>query len=120
MARPREFDESQVLARACEVFARYGYNGTSIDDLVKVTGLLRGSLYKAFGSKRNLFERVLQETARDFETSSLSLDLLTVALKDLAAEDIRIRKICAEIVGSKASEFSKLLGQNLLSRILKE
>jgi TetR/AcrR family transcriptional regulator, transcriptional repressor for nem operon len=37
-----------------------GYEGTSIDDLVKALNLHRGSLYKAFGSKRGLFLAVLR------------------------------------------------------------
>ena len=113
MARPRAFDESRVLAQARELFASQGYNATSIDDLVRETGLLRGSIYKAFGSKRNLFEKLLADVAHNFEKNSQNLDLLTVALKDLASEDSQIRKLCIEIVGKNAPEFSTLLGLNL-------
>ncbi|SOZ40938.1 TetR/AcrR family transcriptional regulator [Cupriavidus neocaledonicus] len=39
---------------------RIGFNACSVDDLVEATASLhRGSLYKAFGSKRGLFEKVL-------------------------------------------------------------
>jgi AcrR family transcriptional regulator len=117
MARPRAFDESQVLAQARQLFASQGYNGTSIDDLVRATGLLRGSIYKAFGSKRNLFEKLLADVAGDFEKKSQNLDLLTVALKDLASEDSQIRELCKAIVGKNASEFSTLLGLNLLAKM---
>ncbi|MFM1779653.1 MAG: hypothetical protein RIS51_798 [Actinomycetota bacterium] len=117
MARPRAFDEAVVLSRARELFASQGYNGTSIDDLVKATGLLRGSLYKAFGSKRNLFEVLLAQIASNFERSPENLDLLTVALKDLAPEDKQIRKICSAIVGKDDADFSSLLGNNLLAKL---
>ncbi len=116
MARPREFDEAQVLALARALFASQGYNGTSIDDLVRNTGLLRGSLYKAFGSKRNLFELVLIEVADKFEASVENLDLLTVALKELAPQDLKIQKLCLRIVGDDAGQFSSLLGNNLLAK----
>lgn len=117
MARPRAFDEELVLAQARRLFAAQGYNGTSIDDLVKATGLLRGSLYKAFGSKRNLFEILLADVSADFKRTPENLDLLTVALKDLALEDKQIRKLCIAIVGSQGADFAKLLGQNLLEKM---
>ncbi|WP_408649259.1 helix-turn-helix domain-containing protein [Streptomyces herbicida] len=34
------------------MFAERGYEGTSVDDLVRALGVHRGSLYKVFGSKR--------------------------------------------------------------------
>lgn len=59
MARPREFDYEHVLDKAVEVFWSKGYESTSVQDLVDATGLHRGSLYAAFGSKQGLFLTVL-------------------------------------------------------------
>jgi AcrR family transcriptional regulator len=120
MARPRAFDESEVLFRSKELFAAQGYNGTSIDDLVKATGLLRGSLYKAFGSKRNLFERLFSQLVGNFEPTTENLDLLTVALKDLAPTDKQIREHCRQIVDSSSSDFAALLGKNLLAKMMEK
>jgi TetR/AcrR family transcriptional repressor of nem operon len=58
--RPRSFDEDQVLERAMNVFWRLGYEGAGIADLEEATRLGRQSLYGAFGSKRELFERVVE------------------------------------------------------------
>ncbi|MBB5463193.1 TetR/AcrR family transcriptional regulator [Paraburkholderia sp. Cpub6] len=52
--RPREFDTATVLANASQVFWDHGYHATSIDDLCKATGLLRGSLYGVFGDKHGI------------------------------------------------------------------
>jgi TetR/AcrR family transcriptional regulator, transcriptional repressor for nem operon len=60
MGRPRSFNEEAVLDAAAEAFVKGGYEGTSIDDLVKALNLHRGSLYKAFGSKHGLFLAVLR------------------------------------------------------------
>jgi AcrR family transcriptional regulator len=60
MARPREFDEGEVLDLALTTFWEHGYEGTSIDDLVAATGLGRASLYGAFGDKERIFERALE------------------------------------------------------------
>jgi TetR/AcrR family transcriptional repressor of nem operon len=52
--RPRKFDEDHVLAAVARVFWEKGYHAASIDDLCEATGVLRGSLYGAFGDKRGL------------------------------------------------------------------
>lgn len=59
MGRPREFDETEVLDQALQVFWARGYEATSVAELVEATGLAKGSLYKAFGDKRSLFLRAL-------------------------------------------------------------
>ncbi|HEV7961034.1 MAG TPA: TetR/AcrR family transcriptional regulator [Actinoplanes sp.] len=63
MARPRKFDEAQVLDAVRDEFWARGYAATSLDDLMRATGLGKGSLYGAFGGKRELFLRVLGEYA---------------------------------------------------------
>lgn len=55
MGRPREFDVDEATGRAVEVFWAQGYEGTSIPDLVAATGVQRGSLYAAYGSKHALY-----------------------------------------------------------------
>jgi AcrR family transcriptional regulator len=60
VARPREFDEDEVLDRALTTFWEHGYEGTSIDDLVAATGLGRASLYGALGDKERIFGRAVE------------------------------------------------------------
>ncbi len=60
MVRPTQFDTEQVLQGCMQAFWRRGYNGTSIRDLVEVTGLQPGSLYGTFDNKRALFLRTLE------------------------------------------------------------
>ena len=55
MGRPRGFDIEEATDQAMLAFWRSGYGGTSLNDLMTATGLEKGSLYKAFGSKENLF-----------------------------------------------------------------
>jgi len=59
MARPREFDERQVLEAAGDAFWARGFEATSMRDLVRLTGLTQPSLYNAFGDKRGLYRRAL-------------------------------------------------------------
>lgn len=64
MARPAEFDRTEVLEKAMEVFWRTGFNATSVADLVNATSLKPGSLYSAFQSKRGLFVEVIDTYAK--------------------------------------------------------
>ncbi len=59
MARPREFDEEEVLDAAALRFWACGYDGTSLRDLIETTGLTGPSLYNAFGDKRALYQKTL-------------------------------------------------------------
>ena len=55
MARPREFDETEVLDRAVQAFWQHGFDGIAVQDLCTKLRLNPGSLYGAFGDKRALF-----------------------------------------------------------------
>ena len=55
MARPREFDIDEALDRAMGVFWEKGYEGASLQDLLKAMQIARGSLYKAFDDKRAIY-----------------------------------------------------------------
>jgi len=59
MGRPREFDETEVLAAAIDCFWERGYEATSTRDLAEKMGLTGASLYNAFGGKRALYCRAL-------------------------------------------------------------
>jgi TetR/AcrR family transcriptional repressor of nem operon len=63
MVRTRAFDPTDALTRAMELFASKGYSETSMDDLVKATGVSRYGLYGTFGNKRELFEQALERYA---------------------------------------------------------
>jgi TetR/AcrR family transcriptional repressor of nem operon len=55
MSRHQEFDPEEALHQAMRVFWRKGYEATSLNDLLKATGLSKSSLYATFGGKRDLF-----------------------------------------------------------------
>lgn len=61
MERTRE----KLLAAGRKAFARDGYHEASMDQLTADAGLTRGALYHHFGSKRGLFEAVVERIDTD-------------------------------------------------------
>lgn len=114
MARTRAFDTDQVLRISADLFCRRGFEGTSIDTLVTATGVQRGSLYGAFGSKLGLFVSVLDSDPIE-RPAEVRLDLLLVALLELAHRDDRVSRICAAQL-APCPEPGRTLGDRLLSR----
>ncbi|MEU8464020.1 TetR/AcrR family transcriptional regulator [Streptomyces sp. NPDC029003] len=65
MPRPREFEPERVLDAAMLRFWERGYQATSIEDLVKATGVKPGSIYSVFpGGKRALFVKSLERYSK--------------------------------------------------------
>ncbi|MFD2417711.1 TetR/AcrR family transcriptional regulator [Amycolatopsis pigmentata] len=93
MARSRDFDEGETLVRVGEVFARFGYAGTSIDQLVQATGLKRGSLYQAFASKAGLFRNAFRHLVEAGEDPGVIADLVVVAYWERASADQTVRSV---------------------------
>jgi len=58
--RPRLFDEDAVLDELTELFWRKGYSQTSMADLVEASGVHKSSLYSTFGTKEELFAKILR------------------------------------------------------------
>ena len=78
MARPRQFDPAEVEDALLDVFWSQGYGHTSIEKLTEATGLLRGSLYAAYGSKEDMFraatKRYVADVAAAISTDKSGLD----------------------------------------------
>ncbi|MBC3213262.1 TetR/AcrR family transcriptional regulator [Serratia fonticola] len=53
--RPKKLDRDDVLEKAMGLFWRFGYEPTSMSQLIEETGTKPSSLYAEFGSKEGLF-----------------------------------------------------------------
>jgi TetR/AcrR family transcriptional repressor of nem operon len=112
MARPREFNHDQVLDAAMATFWAKGYEATSLADLTRAMGLSKSSFYEAFGSKHELFlkvidrygETVVAPRLRLLETGNWAGGTIAVLferiIKEVLAEDPR--RGC--LAGNGASE----------------
>jgi len=61
MGRSQAFDTTTVVQAARDLFWDKGYDGVSLSDLERATGLNRSSMYNAFQSKRGLFDAAVQD-----------------------------------------------------------
>lgn len=124
--RPREFDVETALDRAVELFWRNGYEGTSIADLITALGITRASLYAAFGSKEDLFRRVMdryehraggyRRAAQDAPSLQEAVRLLMEGPVDLHG-DVQNPPGCLGVQGAlAASPLSQAVRDDLAAR----
>ena len=97
MARPRSFDSDVVLDKAVQAFRERGFDGTSVEDLEKATGLRRASLYGAYGDKQAFYLAALK---RYQATRGVALlETLNAAKTGRAAVERLFQIVIEEAVG---------------------
>lgn len=65
MSRVREFDPDQALQTAINVFWEKGYFDATVDEIVRRSGVAKYGIYGTFGTKDELFRKVLEQYAFD-------------------------------------------------------
>jgi len=58
------FDRNDVVDKSIKLFWQNGFSASSMQQVVKITGLKPGSIYHAFGNKEGLFKEALETYAR--------------------------------------------------------
>lgn len=58
-----QFEREYVIDQTIKLFWQNGYSGSSMQQVVKATGLKPGSIYLAFGSKEGLFKEAIESYA---------------------------------------------------------
>ncbi len=115
MARPREFNKTDAVRVVTQIFWTRGYQATSIKDLEEATGLTAGSLYKAYGSKRELFLLCLEQYMK--EESYLAI-LLRMFDKPLERSLREIFDTIIESTSMKSDRPAGCLVTNLAAELL--
>ncbi|MBW1605365.1 TetR/AcrR family transcriptional regulator [Lactobacillus sp. Sy-1] len=117
MGRRKSFNESEVLNKMSMVFIQYGFEGTSLDLLVNATGLLRGSLYAAFGSKLGMFIAALKENINHRKDSFGTTYLVIIAMMELVSTNVEVKQIVLNWYHTKPqADIELTLGRALLNK----
>ena len=101
MARPREFDSTEALSKAMDVFWTKGYEATSLCDLLQAMDLSKSSFYDTFGSKHEVF----LDTIRYYKKT------MTAQITGLANLDQPARKLIESLFERAVSRITEEGGQ---------
>jgi AcrR family transcriptional regulator len=71
-ARPKTSGRKELMAIAIDCFARYGYQGTTIDRIAGAAGVTKGALYYHFRDKEELLFEAVQDRITEFEQRIVS------------------------------------------------
>lgn len=85
MTNTKQYDRTDLLDRAIELFRGRGFNATSTAELVAELGVNRKSMYAEFGSKQGLFEAALER----YDEKNLSEVLAPIEAPSAGADAIR-------------------------------
>ncbi len=101
MARPREFDTTEALSQAMQVFWTKGYEATSLNDLLDSMGLSKSSFYDTFGSKHEVFLATIKHYKKT----------MTAQFSGVAGLDSPARKLIESLFDRAVSRMSEEGGQ---------
>ncbi len=114
MGRNKSYNEVEVLETLADLFAKYGFESTSIDQIAKATGMKRGSIYQAFASKANLFRLAFEHAIQTSGDHLLLADLLIVAMWERSAIDADVRTDAQHAIQRLEKELNDSI-RNILS-----
>lgn len=93
--KAKYFDPDKTLEQIAQIFATYGYEGTTLDVIIKETGVGKQSLYNAYGDKKTMIDKALQSYGKNTNIGQILTSNLTGRKKiDLFFETILSE--CAE------------------------
>jgi TetR/AcrR family transcriptional regulator, mexJK operon transcriptional repressor len=110
-SRATEKRREAIIDAAYELFVAKGYGSVSIDDIIKIAGGSKSTLYKIFGSKEGIMKEVIASLASemlrqirvDYPPDKTVREVLTgigEVLVDLALSDMAINQFRLAVANS--------------------
>lgn len=72
----KEENRNVILQSAKTVFIEKGYHNTSISDIIRQTGLARGTFYLYFQNKKEIFEMLIHKLFTDLMKDMKAIEIL--------------------------------------------
>jgi AcrR family transcriptional regulator len=79
--RTRRGDQKseQIRSTATELFLRHGYDGVSVDEIVRIAGGSKTNVYNYFGGKEGLFIAIVEGLCEDLLASFVTIDVSSLS-----------------------------------------
>jgi AcrR family transcriptional regulator len=107
-----EFRCAEILDAARSVFARKGFDSTTVDEIAETAGLAKGTVYLYFRSKRDLYlEALKQGIAGLIQKTTQNLDAAPTAaekIKAFVATRIRYAEENRDFISIYHAEFGNI------------
>jgi TetR/AcrR family transcriptional repressor of nem operon len=87
--RTKDFDETEILRKAINLFWQKGYYDTSLHDLINGLGIGRSSIYHAFGDKHSLFLKALELYQREGTAKIITILESNISMKEAVGKLLR-------------------------------
>ena len=88
---------AQLLSSARDVFARNGYQATSVADIIQAAGVARGTFYNYFESKRQIFQAVLEELMTQAGAAVQDIDVTAPIPPQVYANMVRVVRLLQDM-----------------------
>lgn len=87
MATKGDLTRQHIIEKSMQLFSVHGYFNTSIDSVVKATGLTKGGLYGHFRNKQEIWSAVYDECVRIWKS------IVFQGVRDISDPLARIKKV---------------------------
>ena len=87
---------AQILRAAKQVFSQKGFHSASVSDVIERAGIARGTFYLYFESKRDVFDKLLEELLVELRACIRPIDLAPGSpqpVEQLRANILRVQEL---------------------------
>jgi AcrR family transcriptional regulator len=95
--------KERLLRVATRLFARHGFEGTSVQDIVDAAGVTKGAMYHYYGSKDDLLYEVYHQLL------TMQMSHLTDIVKGPGSAEDRLRAAAIDVVESSLANLDDMI-----------
>jgi AcrR family transcriptional regulator len=95
--------KERLLRVATRLFARHGFEGTSVQDIVDAAGVTKGAMYHYYGSKDDLLFEVYHQLL------TMQMSHLTDIVKSSGTPEERLRAAAIDVVESSLASLDDMI-----------